>query len=94
MKIIVVENSNNTQFKTSIENEFNNIECILTGENLGYGRANNIGLKRVTTKYVLILNPDTKLDPSALGNFLKATKQVNEFAIMGYSQATFTKRGG
>ena len=83
VKIIVVENSNNTQFKTSIENEFNNIECILTGENWGYGRANNIGLKRVTTKYVLILNPDTKLDPSALGNFLKATKQVNEFAIMG-----------
>jgi len=83
VKIIVVENSNNTQFKTSIENEFNNIECILAGENLGYGRANNIGLKRVTTKYALILNPDTKLDPSALDNFLKATNQVNEFAIMG-----------
>jgi GT2 family glycosyltransferase len=81
-KILVVENSNNSQFKTNIEKEFSNVECILTGENLGYGRANNIGLKRVKTKYVLILNPDTKLDPSAINNFFKAITQVKEFAIM------------
>ena len=32
---------------------------ILAGENLGYGKANNLGLKEVKTKYALILNPDT-----------------------------------
>ena len=31
------------------------------GENLGYGKANNIGLKEVKTKYALILNPDKTL---------------------------------
>ena len=38
-----------------------NVECILTGKNFGYGKANNIGLKKVKTKYALILNPDTTL---------------------------------
>ena len=62
-QIINVENSNNQDYKRQIEKEFKNVKCILTGENLGYGKANNIGLKEVKTKYALILNPDTKLYP-------------------------------
>ena len=59
--VINVENSNDQEYKQKIEEEFKNVECILTGENFGYGKANNIGLKKVKTKYALILNPDTEL---------------------------------
>ena len=83
VKVIVVENSNNSEFKKSVEGQFSNVECILSGGNLGYGRGNNIGLKKVTTKFALILNPDAILDPSALNEFIIATKQINDFAIMG-----------
>ena len=82
-KVIMVENSNDTEIKKNIEKEFNNVKCILTGTNLGYGKANNIGLKKVTTKYALILNPDATLHSSTLENFLKAVKQIPKFAIMG-----------
>ena len=41
-KVILVENSNDLVFKKNVEQEFANVECILTGENFGYGRANNI----------------------------------------------------
>ena len=44
---------------------------------------NNLGLKKVTTKYALILNPDATLHSSTLENFLKAVKQIPKFAIMG-----------
>ena len=71
------------ELKKSIEREFTNVECILTGENFGYGKANNIGLKKVKTKYALILNPDATLHTSALENFFKAINQVPEFALMG-----------
>ena len=30
-------------------------------ENLGYGKANNIGINKSKTDYVFILNPDAKL---------------------------------
>ena len=56
--IIVVENSKNDNFKNDLEDKFSNLKCILTHENLGYAKANNIGLKQVTTKYALVLNPD------------------------------------
>ena len=82
-KVILVENSNDIEIKKNIEKEFNNVECFLTGANLGYGKANNIGLKKVTTKYALILNPDATLHSTTLENFLKIIKQIPEFAIMG-----------
>ena len=83
IRVILVENSNDIEFKKNIEKEFDNVECILTGSNLGYGRANNIGLKIVRTKYALILNPDTTLHKDAIENFLKVTQKIREFAIIG-----------
>ena len=81
-KVLVIENSNNLSFKENLEKEFSNVECVLAGANIGYGSANNIGLKKVKTKYALILNPDAMLHPSALENFIKATEKVYDFAIM------------
>ena len=81
-KVLLIENSSDSSIKENMEKEFNNVECILTGANLGYGSANNIGLKKVTTKYALILNPDAKLHPSALENFIRTTEKIPEFAIM------------
>ena len=82
-KVIVVENSNDTKIKQMIESQFNNVNCILSGANLGYGRANNLGLKNVKTKYALILNPDATLEKSTLENFLILVKQNLDFAIIG-----------
>ena len=81
-KVLVIENSNNLSFKENLEKEFSNVECVLAGTNIGYGSANNIGLKKVKTKYALILNPDATLHSSALENFIKATEKIYAFAIM------------
>ena len=81
-KVLVIENSNNLSFKENLEKEFSNVECILVGSNIGYGSANNVGLKKIKTKYALILNPDVMLHPSTLENFIKATEKIYDFAIM------------
>jgi len=82
-QILVVENSNNLEFKKNIEIEFKNVECILAGENLGYGKANNIGLKKIKTKYALILNPDASLYRTTLKNFFETINLLPDFAIIG-----------
>ena len=81
--VINVENSNDKEYKKKIEQEFANVKCILTGENFGYGKANNIGLKEVKTKYALILNPDTELFPDALAGFINLANVKKDFAIIG-----------
>ena len=83
IKVIVVENSKNTQFKNLIEKKYQNVECILSGENLGYAKGNNFGLSKVKSEYALILNPDASLEKNTIQNFFKIIQKIDDFAIVG-----------
>ena len=83
IKILVIENSNNSNFKLNLEKKYSNVTCYLTGENLGYAKGNNLGLSKVTTEYALILNPDAYLENDTLNNFINLAKNLNNFAIIG-----------
>ena len=56
-------------------------QVIEAGANLGFGRANNLALKQVTTPYALLLNPDCELQPGALAALLAATRRYPQAAI-------------
>ena len=83
IKVLIIENSNNENYKKKLEKRFSNVHCTLTGENRGYATANNIGLNKVRTKYALILNPDTILEENAIDNFFIRVKKNNEFWLIG-----------
>ena len=83
LPVLVVENSNKTDFKKNVENSYSNVKCILTGFNKGYAVANNIGLKSVKTKFALVLNPDTTLDKNAVKNFLLSANNLKDFWLLG-----------
>ncbi len=83
VKVIVIENSNNNEFKSMLENDYSNVKCFLTGVNLGYARGNNFGLSKVKSQYALILNPDAIIHPGTLNNFLLSAKKFQDFSIMG-----------
>ena len=83
---IIIENSNSLKFKKEIEDQFSNVYCELTNENLGYGKANNIGLKKVKTKFALILNPDAILSRDALSFFFEFIRKNENFTIVGPNQ--------
>ena len=82
MKIIVVENSNNFQFKEELEQTYTNVTCVLTSKNLGMGAGNNIGIKKAKTDFVLILNPDVILEASTINELIIASKKIKNFAIL------------
>jgi len=83
IKILVIENSNNSNFKLNLEKKYSNVTCYLTGENLGYAKGNNLGLSKVATEYALILNPDAYLENDTLNNLINSAKNLNDFAIIG-----------
>ena len=83
INIIVVENSNNENFKKELKKRYPHINCILTGENKGYSVANNIGLISVKTKYALVLNPDTIVEKNAIKNFLVSAEKNPAFWLIG-----------
>ncbi len=79
-KKIIIENSGNYNLKKILSNRFANIRVEVMEENLGYGRANNIGIKLSTTDYVFILNPDVIINTEELNLILNTLKSL-DFAI-------------
>ena len=82
IKIIVIENSNDEKLKEEIHSKYQNVECILSKENLGYGAGNNLGLSKVETSYALILNPDVTLNNDAINKFFLSINNLEDFGII------------
>jgi N-acetylglucosaminyl-diphospho-decaprenol L-rhamnosyltransferase len=80
-KIIVIDNSNDNKFKQELEETYKNVSCILSNENLGMGCANNVGIKKVNTDFVFVLNPDVVLENDTIDELIKASKNFSDFAI-------------
>ncbi|MEO6681486.1 MAG: glycosyltransferase, partial [Ginsengibacter sp.] len=57
-EIIVVDNLSTDGSKTYFKNRFPQVNFIWNDTNLGFGKANNLGLKYATGEYILFLNPD------------------------------------
>jgi len=73
-EVIVVDNNSPDGSGKEIQEYFNDkITFIQSPENLGFGRANNLGAKCSNGKYLFFLNPDTILlnnAPKILFDFL------------------------
>jgi N-acetylglucosaminyl-diphospho-decaprenol L-rhamnosyltransferase len=83
IRILVIENSSNEKFKQELKIKYPHVECFLVGDNKGYSIANNIGLKKINTKYALVLNPDTTIDKNALKNFFNTVRVNPDFWLIG-----------
>ena len=82
IEIIVVDNSNNSEFKNEIEKKYKNVRCILSKKNLGMGAGNNLGIKNVNNDFALILNPDVVLDDNSINEIIEASKDIGSFGII------------
>ena len=85
-KIIIVDNSFDRKLKKKVLLKFPRVNFILSAKNLGYGAGNNVALKKVKTKYAIILNPDTILFRGCIANLLILAKNLkNKFSIIAPS---------
>ena len=82
---IIINNSMPDEFNTLI-NDFKNIELIKPDSNLGYGKANNLGVNKSKTPYVLIANPDILLNEQLI-NTLYSTflDYADDIGVVGPS---------
>tara|TARA_Y100000590_G_scaffold450019_1_gene589072 strand:+ start:192 stop:1094 length:903 start_codon:yes stop_codon:yes gene_type:complete len=83
VKITIIENSNNFKHTNEIKDKYNNIKIYCTGSNLGMGAGNNYGLKKVNTKYALVLNPDTVCGKNFFPTINKYLNGDIDFALIG-----------
>ncbi|MGL3827822.1 glycosyltransferase family 2 protein [Candidatus Pelagibacter communis] len=82
IKVLIVDNSNDENFKAYIENKFDNVECILSPKNLGMGAGNNLAIKSIITDFAFIINPDVVLNNDTIDEIIIASKSIRDFGII------------
>ena len=82
IQILVVDNSNDKNFKIYLEKKFHNVKCILSSKNLGMGAGNNLAIKFTNTDFAFILNPDVVLQENTIDEIISATKNIGEFGAV------------
>ncbi len=65
-EIIVVDNASTDNSTDRIKERFPYVKLVENSENSGYAEGNNIGLKLASGDYILLLNPDTEIQPGAI----------------------------
>lgn len=71
LEVIVVDNGSTDGTVELIEEKFPQVQLIKSPRNLGYGGGNNLGVKYARGKYIVILNPDTRVEKKWLEELLK-----------------------
>lgn len=83
--VIAVDNGSSDESCEFIQKNYPQVILIRTGENLGFGRANNIGLsyglKNGGTHFFL-LNQDAEVCPDTLGTLLRVGNENPEFGVL------------
>jgi GT2 family glycosyltransferase len=63
---IVVDNNSKDESAEMVKKDFPKITLIENKENMGFSKANNIGIKKSKGRYVLFLNSDTEIEKETL----------------------------
>lgn len=74
-EVIVVDNNSHDKSAQYIEDKFPNVRVIKNKENLGFSKANNVGVKVAKGRYILFLNPDTLVPENTLEEMVKFMDQ-------------------
>lgn len=87
-EIIVVDNASGDGSPELVKRDFPGVKLIANVGNLGFGKGNNLGMKEVSGKYYLLLNPDTVLMNNAIKimyDFMEKEGVEKRIAVCGAS---------
>ncbi|MEP7337859.1 MAG: glycosyltransferase family 2 protein [Acidobacteriota bacterium] len=88
-KVILVDNASTDGSANIVQAKFPQVEVILNPDNEGFSEGNNIGIRKALAdgaSYVVLLNPDTIVEPEWLRELIEAGEIASEAGILGAVQ--------
>lgn len=85
VSVIAIDNGSTDNTSSLIKNKFPGIIFIETGQNLGFGKANNMGIKRAYDSgadYVFLLNQDAWVDKDTIEQLIEIAEKFPEFGVL------------
>ena len=82
-EIIIVDNASDDGSIEFLHEKFPDIKLIVNKKNLGFSKANNIGLSIAKGKYILLLNPDTIVQEDTFERMIGFFEQTPDAGMAG-----------
>lgn len=82
-EIVVVDNASTDGTAAAIRARWHGVRVIDPGANLGFARANNVGIRQTFGSLVLLLNPDTSVPAGAVDALVAALDARPDAAVAG-----------
>lgn len=82
---VIVDNASTDNSVLFIEQRFPKVQLIKLYTNLGFGQANNIGIKKAYEQgadYVFLMNQDVYITPETINQLVKIAKKNPDFGIL------------
>jgi GT2 family glycosyltransferase len=82
-EIIIIDNASNDGSVEFIMEKFPEIKLIANHKNLGFSKANNIGMKLAMGKYILLINPDTLVSEDTFEKMICFFEENTQVGLAG-----------
>jgi GT2 family glycosyltransferase len=85
VKILAIDNASSDGTPNIIREKFKQVEVIETAQNLGFGKANNIGLKRMlddNADYAFLLNQDAWVEKDTIEKLIKIQQENLDYHLL------------
>lgn len=85
-EVIIVDNDSRDGTSEWLEQKIRGREIpalLIRNQNTGFAAGNNLGIKQSSGRYILLLNPDTKLEPDTLKTMLEFMDSRPDVGISG-----------
>jgi hypothetical protein len=83
IEVIVVDNASQDDSQFMVKNEFPIITLIENSQNLGFARANNIGIKAASGRYVALVNSDVVVLKDCIEKLISSMDENSDVGIAG-----------
>jgi hypothetical protein len=90
-EIIVVDNDEKEKIDKKLQKTYKHVKYIRAAGNIGYGAGNNLGVNQAKGKYILILNPDTRVSKGMIDRLVAYLNQHRKVSVVA---PTFIKGNG
>ncbi len=81
-EIVVVDNASTDGAGALARDRFPHVRVIDAGGNLGFAKANNLGIRATDADTLLLLNPDTRVPAGAIDRLVERLAQLPRAAIL------------
>jgi hypothetical protein len=81
--ITVVDNASSDGTPSLVRDRWPGVQVIVSPDNVGFSRANNLGIRATTSDYVLLMNPDTVAPPGAIQTLVRGLAAHADAAVAG-----------